>query len=253
MPEKIHTIVVVVPARDEEKLLPAAVKNLQDAMDHFSVDCRRQATVMVVLDSCTDGSADVVAALAVSDIRIKSMRTNAGAVGTARALGIRAVLDKLPPSCLDGVWIANTDADTRVPADWLSVFASAADDGADAVAGTVEPDAVDLPASHHAAWQAHHARTPDHQHVHGANLGVRASAYVSVGGFSEIPFDEDVELVAALRVAGYDVRSSSELHAVTSGRLLGRAPHGFAGYLEALSEETTPNNARTTNNGQVHT
>lgn len=239
MLETIHTAVVVVPARNEEAFLPTALKHLRVAMDQFTAGCRRQAIVMVVLDSCTDASEAIVAALSSVDPRIKAITCTVGTVGASRALGVRAALAILSETCLDRVWIANTDADTRVPEDWLTVFALAADAGADAVAGTVEPDAADLTAPHHAAWQARHTQTENHQHIHGANLGLRASAYFSVGGFSAAPFGEDVRLVAELRAAGYIVRSSGDLHAITSGRLRGRAPHGFAEYLAALPDDSS--------------
>lgn len=237
MSKTIQTAVVVVPARNEEHLLPAALRRVQVAMDHFAAGGGRQATVMVVLDSCTDGSAAAVTEVAASDPRIRFVTSNVGSVGAARAAGVHAALVALPASSLERVWIANTDADTLVPEDWLTGFALAADDGADAVAGTVEPDAADLEAWRHAAWQARHVKADGHDHIHGANLGVRASAYLSVGGFSAMPCGEDVRLVTELRAAGYAIRSSGGLRVITSGRLKGRAPHGFAEYLAALSDE----------------
>ena len=46
------------------------------------------------------------------------------------------------------------------------------------------------------------AGTGPHSHVHGANLGFRASAYLTAGGFPPVPTAEDHALVAALTAGG---------------------------------------------------
>lgn len=234
MPEKVDTAAVVVPVRNEEQLLGAALAHIVLAMDHFEAGTARRATLTIVLDDCTDGSAELAAAAAATDARVTMVATNGRSVGAARALGVRVALAGIPASCLHRTWIANTDADTRVPPDWLQVFADAADDGADAVAGTVEPDPGDTNGLLHAAWRNRHTGVDGHPHVHGANLGVRASAYLAAGGFQAVPGHEDVLLVKALRACGADVRASGKLHALTSGRLHGRAREGFADYLSRL-------------------
>jgi hypothetical protein len=71
-------------------------------------------------------------------------------------------------------------------------------------------------------------------HVHGANLGVRADAYLRAGGFATLPEHEDVDLVARLRAdPRVDVRPSDAADVLTSGRTTGRTPGGYAGYLRA--------------------
>jgi hypothetical protein len=51
------------------------------------------------------------------------------------------------------MWLANTDADSTVPSDWLIGMVSAANAGFQVVLGTVLPGA-ELPAPLHAAWSA---------------------------------------------------------------------------------------------------
>ncbi|WP_417215825.1 glycosyltransferase [Arthrobacter sp.] len=241
---RIGQITVIVPVRDEEELLGAALDHLRAAMDHVETDGRRKARLVVVLDACTDSSARIAEALAGVDPRVRVIHTAVRAVGAARDLGVRTALAALPAMSLRRHWIANTDADTRVPPDWLQVFADAADAGADALVGTVEPDAGDLGRQRFLAWQSLYVRQDGHPHIHGANLGVRASTYCEVGGFPQVPGDEDVRLVHALRAHGANVRSSAQLHVITSGRLHGRVGHGFADFLAGLAVDDGAPEAR---------
>ncbi|MGP5726208.1 glycosyltransferase [Arthrobacter rhombi] len=234
--EPLERLTVVVPVRDEEMRLPATLDHIRRAMDRVESGRRREARLVVVLDVCTDGSAGIATAAADADPRIRIITSDAGSVGVARSLGVATALAGIPPQDLHRQWIANTDADTRVPPDWLEVFADAADAGTDALVGTVEPDVLELGRHRYAAWQALHIQHEGHPHVHGANLGVRASAYRDAGGFQPVQGDEDVRLVEALRARGAVVRSSGRPHVVTSGRLLGRVGHGFAGYLAHLPD-----------------
>ena len=74
--------------------------------------------------------------------------------------------------------------------------------------------------------------------MHGANLGFRASAYLTAGGFPELPTAEDHALVAALATTGSRVLRTRALPVITSARRESRAPHGFSHYLARL--EATP-------------
>jgi hypothetical protein len=134
------------------------------------------------------------------------------------------------------VWLATTDADTRVPPHWLVQQISYAEAGWDAVLGTVTVS----------DWSAHPGHVPDafaaryahepgsHPHVHGANLAVRASAYLAAGGFQALGTGEDHALVAALDVAGLPILRSTDIAVDTSARRRTRAPHGFGHLLTTL-------------------
>lgn len=231
--EPVGQMVVVVPVRNEERTLGACITALRTALDALAATAPGcGAAVTLVLDRCTDGSARVAGEAAAADSRIRTLTVGFGSVGATRAAGVAAALATVPPDT--PAWIACTDADTLVPTDWLVRFLEFADHGADAVLGTVEPDRSELGARRHAAWSARHVRADGHGHIHGANLGVRASSYLAVGGFEPLRSGEDVRLVECLRAAGMDVRASGTLHAVTSARTDGRAPDGFAGYLARL-------------------
>jgi hypothetical protein len=134
------------------------------------------------------------------------------------------------------IWLATTDADTRVPARWLRGQVCHADQGWDAVAGTIRvADWTGYPANVRSLFREHYgAGTGPHGHVHGANLGFRASAYLRAGGFPDVPTGEDHALVAALTATGSRVCRTRALTVVTSARRDARAPHGFSGFLAEL-------------------
>jgi cellulose synthase/poly-beta-1,6-N-acetylglucosamine synthase-like glycosyltransferase len=130
----------------------------------------------------------------------------------------------------NSVWLANTDADTRVPSDWIATHLQHADANATAVAGIVELDTEDLRADVEALYRASYILAADgtHAHVHGANLGVRADAYLDVGGWSDLAVAEDHCLWGRLLRGGWRLKSPAASVVHTSGRLQGRAIGGFA-------------------------
>ena len=218
----IEAIVVVVPVHDEAVLLDRCLRALAAALAAVEVPCE----VRIVLDACTDGSA-VVAARHPFPV----LHADARAVGHARAEGVRDALMRLGGVDPDRVWIANTDADSEVPADWLCVQLHEAAAGADVVVGTVRPDFEDLSPVHRTLWLETHSPGVPNGHTHGANLGLRASAYRAAGGFAPVGEHEDVQLVDACRRIGAAIVASDAAEVRTSGRFVGRTPGGYAGYL----------------------
>ena len=75
-----------------------------------------------------------------------------------------------------------------------------------------------------------------HPHVHGANLGVRASAYLDVGGFPPLALSEDHALWHALRSGGHPVVATRRVWVATSARRQSRASGGFADTLLAFED-----------------
>ena len=131
-------------------------------------------------------------------------------------------------------WYATSDADTQVDPDWL--LRQVATD-ADMVLGVVR-----VPVWwHHPKAVAdrylrdYHRSGTDHDHIHGANLGVRADAYWCVGGFAPLATGEDVDLVARIDDAGFRICRDGQLSVATSDRRIGRAPGGFAAHLQQVS------------------
>ncbi|MGZ4663234.1 MAG: hypothetical protein ACXVYB_18350, partial [Arthrobacter sp.] len=131
-------------------------------------------------------------------------------------------------------WLANTDADSAVPENWLVRQLELADAGADAVLGSVEPDPAGMDPAIRRRWLDKHPFREDHPHIYGANFGVRASAYLAAGGFPLLRVHEDRILVERLRHRAFTVVATDSMRVLTSGRTHARAPHGFAAYLRAL-------------------
>ncbi len=59
-------------------------------------------------------------------------------------------------------------------------------------------------------------------------MGVRADAYLDVGGWSDLKVSEDHCLWGRLRRRGWRLQSPTASVVLTSGRLQGRAQGGFA-------------------------
>jgi hypothetical protein len=74
-----------------------------------------------------------------------------------------------------------------------------------------------------------------HPHVHGANLGVRGSAYLDVGGFPPVAADEDRALVAALVRSGAVVLRTPAGPVLTSARRVARARAGLGRDMRLLA------------------
>jgi glycosyltransferase involved in cell wall biosynthesis len=144
--------------------------------------------VVVVADACTDQTAAVARAAGAWVISIHARR-----VGAARAAGMRELLRLTVGSDPAAVWLATTDADTLVPPDWLRRQLDYANAGWDVVLGTITvTDWDDHPPHVPAAFAERYAFGPGpHPHVHGANLGIRATAYLAAGGFPPLRTAED--------------------------------------------------------------
>jgi glycosyltransferase involved in cell wall biosynthesis len=224
----IRALGVIVPAHNEENLLPFCMASLHDAARALRGP---QVHLVVVADACRDLTAQVARRDGASVVTVRARN-----VGAARAAGVREVLHRTRHLDPADVWLATTDADSVVPADWLRQQAHYADQGWDAVAGTVRvADWSGYQTATRTLFsERYEGGTDSHPHVHGANLGFRASAYLQAGGFPEKPTAEDHAFVSALTACGCRVLRTRALPVVTSARRDSRAPHGFSRYLAEL-------------------
>ncbi|MEP6980740.1 MAG: glycosyltransferase [Nakamurella sp.] len=226
----VDRVAVVIPARNEERRLDQCLRALSAARQELARARPLVAVqVTVVLDRCTDRSAAAVLA----HTGVRGVLSSAGMVGAARRLGVRQALaeNMIHP---DRTWIACTDADSLVPSQWLLRHVEIADRGADLLLGTVIPDPSELSDTAFDEWLELNPQHDGHPYVHGANLGVRATAYLDAGGFPSVSEHEDVLLATAVRAISDRVVSSAGCPVLTSARVHGRTPGGFAGYLAAL-------------------
>jgi glycosyltransferase involved in cell wall biosynthesis len=237
----IRRVAVIVPAANEEATIGRCLASVAAARSTlYRCDVRAQVAILVVLDGCTDATAAIAAQF--SDAR--PIVIGARNVGAARQAGAAAALRGGRPS---ETWLASTDADSEVPADWLSRMTALARQGAHLVLGTVLPgDSLD-PAVR-AAWLARHRLREGHPHVHGANLGIRGDAYLALGGWTPRATGEDADLARRAAAASHlHIIRTATIPVVTSPRVTARAPGGFASYLRGVGwpggsriRETTP-------------
>lgn len=226
MNRRIRRIGVIIPARDEEVLIARCLMSVLHAATHVQA----RVSITVAADGCLDRTVQVARGIpGVAVVELESSN-----VGAARAAaGVHALVK-------GAEWLANTDADSVVPANWLSSQLELADAGADVVVGTVRPDFAELTDAEAAAWQETHVPGQPNGHVHGANLGIRASVYRASGGYRALPEHEDADLVA--RLSGFTIVASDDAEVTSSARRWGRTPGGYARYLrENLLEPVSRN------------
>lgn len=219
---------ICIPAHNEEGLIGACLESIFVASQHPDLG-GESVMVVVVLDSCKDQTASIVA-----EWPFVGLPITAHNVGQARAAGAQHLMQHHVR------WLAFTDADTCVSPQWLVAQLSLA---ADVVCGTVE---VDSWAEHGPQAQAARKRFEStyqdrdgHRHVHGANLGISALSYRQAGGFDALQCGEDQALVDRLARLGAQIAWSALPRVVTSGRPYSRVGQGFAG---AIRQTSLPDN-----------
>ncbi|MGE1173228.1 glycosyltransferase family 2 protein [Pseudomonas sp. BW7P1] len=214
---------ILIPAHNEEERLDDCLRAALRAATHAML-AGEQVEILIVLDSCTDRSAEIV-----SQYPVLALSINARNVGLARAIGAQRLLER------GARWISCSDADSRVADDWLVAQLGL---GVDAVCGTVTVehwhDLIDEAAK--IRYHHHYQACDGHRHIHGANLGISAQAYKRAGGFQALACDEDVQLVRQLERSGASIAWSHRPQVVTSARLDSRARGGFGDYLRQLAQ-----------------
>ena len=237
------SIVIGVPARDEAELLPACLDSLDRAVRHArSHGLVAEVAVVVGAHRCLDATATV------ARTALQRLPASTDVLHEHEAVCVGTVRDRVARRGLaligDGrpTWVLSTDADTVVGEDWVEqVLAVAGEHDAACVVGLVGLDAWHgSPAGRRAYRRVLdrklHGGIPgdEHRHVYGANLAVRADAYLAVGGYPDAMHGEDQQLVDALDAARYPIARTSRTTVTTSGRTHGRAAGGLADLLRRL-------------------
>lgn len=205
---------IVIPAHNEEQFIERCLTAINQSIEHVSVT----VIPIVVLDSCTDNTLEIVQSFGVDYLTIDAHR-----VGVARRAGVDYLINK---GC---DWICTTDADSMVTVDWLEQQLTLIDaHKADMICGGVHA-IFDEPL--HEKTQAHYEESITHamrlKRVYGANLSFSAKAYQSVGGFDNAAFNEDVTLVGKFKKARHSVIWSDKVMVHTSFRKDSRTPVGL--------------------------
>ena len=230
----LRHIAVLIPARDEELLLPRCLASVQAA--RLLLPQWYTSDVVVISDRSVDRTREIAEEILGPSGAV--VCTGAGVVGTARALAATVALKRFQ-GVAEHCWFANTDADCEVPPYWLVDQLRIASRGVHAVAGTVDVRdfSEHLPHVYLRFRETYTIATDGtHPHVHGANLGVRADAYLRAGGWAGLATAEDHDLWGRLLTSGHARVSDATLQVITSGRRSGRAPLGFANALAAHNE-----------------
>lgn len=217
-------IAVIIPAHNEAECMAACLASVFLAASH--PELREPVEVIVAVDRCTDATAALAQALGARVIDVPVP----GGVGIARAAAASKAI------ALGADWLAVTDADSRVPADWL-VEQRKAD--ADVFCGVVQvEDWLDYSDEVRCRFEQNQATGQGHGRIHGANLGVSAALYQQCGGFPAVTCNEDVALVHALQAINASIAWSPRSVVWTSARRQARAIGGFSDFLKQLEAST---------------
>lgn len=213
---------IAIPAHNEADYLAACLQSVQRSVAQLSRQ-GHSALVLVVLDACDDDTPRIARQYADHVLPITAHN-----VGEARRVGAQWLID------YGAQWLACTDADTQVPAHWLSAQLACQ---TDVFCGIVRVD--DWGDYSAGVIQAFHATTPQdgHPHIHGANLGIARHAYLQVGGFLPATAHEDVSLVRRCEQAGLQIARRIDPCVVTSARRNARARGGFGDFLLQLEQQ----------------
>jgi glucosyl-3-phosphoglycerate synthase len=229
--------IVVIPARDAEDQIAGCLSALA-----AQTVPSEEFEVIVVLDSCSDRTAEV-AQLAAREcsLRLSVLEGPGEGPGGARRAGMDLAAERLLAQGLEHGLVACTDADSRPAPDWLGGQLEHVRAGARAVAGLIELDPDEsrrLPPEvlrrreRDAARRLELVRKADpgaaHHHFAGASIGVTAGAYRAVGGIEPLAGLEDAAFGERLAQAGIPVLRAADVRVRTSARASGRAIHGLS-------------------------
>jgi Glycosyl transferase family 2 len=241
-PCRTRYIGIVVPVHDEEDLLGGALEALEAAVDQVAGQV--QCHTVLVYDACRDRSRQIGTAWR-RDLRrrgivrpVSEIDIAARNVGSARRAGCALALTAGAEANVGpgSIWLATTDADSRVPEDWLSVQIASHEAGADVWSGTVTVrDWAHRAHGTAAEWLRLYEAELDP--AHGASLAVNGQVYVDAGQFEQLTSGEDRALLSAASALGVRCHYDRTAPVLTSARRQARAPHGFASALQRVEEE----------------
>lgn len=237
-------VLIAIPVKDE-------AERIADCLRALTLQSETQADgVVLVVNNTSDGTAAVARALRPSlpvpveiiEVQFPAERACAGA---ARRAAMEHAAGRLGPH---GV-LMTSDADGRVPPDWIAANLWHLGQGVDAVAGraVLDPgEAALLPKRLHDddARECAFAAAldeiaslldpepwdplPRHTEHSGASIAVTVAAYRRAGGMPAVPLAEDRHFFDALRRTGSRIRHAPEIAVAVSGRTIGRAEGGMA-------------------------
>lgn len=245
MNEIAHAIVAI-PAHNEAERLPLTLASLAIQQGYGP---GRPLPVLVLANNCRDDTVAIARAFAGSEagasldlqLEVVELAPLEAHVGTARRLAMDAAAERIGPSGI----LLTTDADARLPPDWvesnlaalreaeivggrLVIDAGVADAVMDALHGDVERYWAAVRAIEEHLDPQPHDPAPRHGDHTGASLALRVSTYRDVGGLPPLPRGEDNALVAKVIEAGGRLRHDPRVSVLVSDRAIGRIGGGMA-------------------------
>ena len=239
-------VAVVVPAHDEEDHVARTLRSVHASLDTaIGLGLLDASDVELAAHRCTDRTIARAVQTLAGHGHVTRDETSV-TVGEVRDAGVRRALARLG-TAPSRTWVLSTDADTTVGPGWVASILRAA--AAYDVVGVVGVTSLDRWRGTEPAAAAYErlllskvrgaaGGLHGHDHAYGANLAVRADAYLDVGGFPRALHGEDQALVDALAARGHRLLRTRDISVVTSGRLHGRARDRLAAHLQRLEAQT---------------
>jgi glycosyltransferase involved in cell wall biosynthesis len=234
-------VAVAIPVRDE-------ANRIGECLSALARQSVRADHVVLLLNNCTDGTAEVVKALPRAPHQLHLIECNlypsSASAGVARGLAM-----KYAAALVGKGAILTTDADAVVPDNWIEANLGAMKQGADAVCGRAVIDPIEallIPPHLHQddAREVAYASLldeiesiilpdpadpwPRHREDSGASIAITASMFRRVGGVPCLSSGEDRALIRMLRTIDAQVRHDPNISVIVSGRIEGRAQGGMA-------------------------
>ena len=239
-PDPNLKISVVVPARNEEALIPACLEALAEQRDISP----EEYEVILVLDNCTDGTE--ARAREVCEfhpgLRLHFVGGPGKGAGQARRVGMETACARLLEVGKPWGLIASTDADTMVEPNWLAAQLELAECGSQAIGGRIQLDGADGLTEKVANWHSEQGQAryrhllanpgegskTEHWQFSGASMALTAAVYKQIGGLEPRTALEDENLERTLQQTGVPIDRPLSVKVRTSARLVGRASKGLA-------------------------
>ena len=253
-PDPELKLVVIVPAKDEERTLPATLEALYQQTDAKEILLnKRWYEVIVLANNCRDATAEVAndfarrhpdGQLHVASCRLPSPYAHVGYA--RRVLMDEAYRRLMLRGRLRGV-IASTDGDSTVNTTWVYHTLKAVRQGADVVGGRIRtnPQAIGrryylqdvmyryLQAQLESIIDPQSADPwPRHFQNFGPSLAVTCELYERAGRLPVLRSMEDVRFYEALQRCDARIRHCPDVQVLTSARTQGRVDFGFSVQLQ---------------------
>ena len=233
-------VAVVVPCFDEAGFIDPLLAQLLPQLSGAGA-----WSVVLVDDSSTDATPDILAAAAAAHPQVAVVRGRYGAPGAARSAGIAHLLAAPAPT---PEWLVTIDADVLLPPDWYAQWAATlatvhADAGVGAVNGVELQDHLFV--DHARAAQVSRAfgigvvageAAVGVTNLNGVNHAIRTEAYLTAGPYRqptapgphgmEQLAGEDWDLGVRIRRAGYAI-AETEAAVIDRGRRLLTDVHAY--------------------------